>query len=148
MPFQKHPFLAFLQALLIVLLGALANPVSGTEVYVVVNPSVDQDTIRRGNVRAIVSMRRTLWDGGDPIQVFVLPEESPIHQAFCKETLHIFPYQLADTWERLVFSGTGRAPTRLDTPAEMKRRIANTPGAIGYLPGDYIDESVEVVIIQ
>ena len=60
----------------------------------------------------------------------------------------IFPYQLRSAWDRLVFSGIGQAPIRVNSVEEMLDRVANTPGAIGYLWKTNIDESVDVLQVQ
>ncbi len=111
-------------------------------VEVVVNRSVTPQSFSRHTIRAIFGMRLPTWPDGTPIQVFVLPNEHPLHVAFSKEILHTFPYQLRLAWDRLVFSGTGQAPMQVSSESEMYKRVATTPGAIGYLPETMIDENV------
>jgi hypothetical protein len=45
----------------------------------------------------------------------------------------MFPYQLRRVWDRQLFSGTGQAPSVVTSQDEMLRRVAATPGAIGYV---------------
>jgi hypothetical protein len=77
-----------------------------------------------------------------------MPDDSPLHAAFSKEKLHVFPYQLRSAWDRLVFSGMGQAPDTVASPEEMLARVASTPGAIGYLPKLKIDGRVNVLQIK
>jgi hypothetical protein len=58
------------------------------------------------------------------------------------------PHQLRRAWNRQIYSGIGQAPNKVDTEAEMRRLIASTPGAIGYLPEDQINEHVRKVEIK
>lgn len=126
--------------------AAAAAPLeSGAEV--VVNDGVNQQSLSVTTIRAIFGMRLRTWPGGMPIQVFVLYDDHPLHTRFCKEVLNIFPHQLRLAWDRLVFSGTGQAPYQVSSEQEMRIRIAATPGAIGYLGENMIDESVRVPTI-
>lgn len=120
-----------------------------SDVEVVVNDSVQQQVLSVNTVRAIFGMRLRTWPNGRPIRVFVLYDERPLHAAFCKRVLNIFPHQLRLAWDRLVFSGTGQAPNQVGSEEEMRSRIATTPGAIGYLGETTINDSVRVpAIIQ
>lgn len=84
-------------------------------------------------VREIFFMRLGSWPDGSPIHVFVLPDSHPLHVRFAKEILGVYPFQLRSAWDRIVYSGTGVAPTTVETPEEMQMRIKGTPGSIGYM---------------
>ena len=109
----------------------MSGSVSSAENYIV-NNSVSQ-SISSSELRSIFSMRRRTWQDGTTIHVFVLSDKHPVHKAFCKNRLGIFPHRLRKTWDRLVFTGTGQAPVEVDSLEEMRTRILNTPGAIGYI---------------
>lgn len=115
---------------------------------VVINPSVSQEVVARSTLRAIFGMRLRNWPDNMPIVVFVLHSDDPIHAAFTKQTLDMFPHQLQRAWNRLVYSGTGQAPMVVSSPQEMADRVAATPGAVGYLGRDWIDEKLRVLIVQ
>jgi hypothetical protein len=89
-------------------------------------------------------MRLRKWNSGLPIKVFVLPDDNPLHITFSKRILHVFPYQLRSAWDRLVFSGTGEEPIKVESEQQMREMISSTPGAIGYLSRAMIDETVKV----
>jgi hypothetical protein len=74
-----------------------------------------------------------------------MESDSTVHARFAKNVLQVFPYQLQQAWDRLVFSGTGQAPLVVNSPGEMRRRVEETPGGIGYLPSDYLSDSVSIV---
>jgi hypothetical protein len=115
---------------------------------VVVNTSVTTRSLPVNSVRAIFGMRQQAWPDGTPIKVFVLADDAPLHDSFCKEKLSAFPYQLRQAWDRLVFSGTGQAPIRVSSSEEMFSRVASTPGAIGYLEKSKISERINVLQIK
>jgi hypothetical protein len=138
------------RALLAVALVA-GTPASAQEV--IVNPDVADRSISRRAVRAIFSMRLRQWPDGKPVRVFVLPDRNPVHVSFAKNRLNTFPHQLRRSWDLLVYSGSGQAPTVVETPAEMLQKVSSTTGAIGYLPEGQLteggkDEQVHILEIR
>ena len=90
-------------------------------------------------------MRLKKWEDGLPIRVFVMPDTHPLHVAFSKYILHVFPYQLRSAWDRLVFSGTGESPIVVKSEQQMRMMVSSTPGAIGYLSRSMVDNSVKAI---
>jgi ABC-type phosphate transport system substrate-binding protein len=115
---------------------------------IVANPSVNEKILSANSLRSIFSMRLKTWSDGTKIRVFVLSDDDQLHQIVSKEKLNVFPYQLRSTWDRLVFSGTGQAPIKVNSSEEMLAKIASTPGAIGYLWRANINENVNVLEIK
>ncbi|MEO6823505.1 MAG: hypothetical protein ABI167_02040 [Nitrosospira sp.] len=139
-------FILFVCLLLGVIYAGIAKATEGYEI--VTNPSVSEKTLSKSSLRAIFGMRLHTWPDGTAVRVYVMPDNAPLHAAFSKEKLNVFPYQLRSTWDRLVFSGTGQAPDTVTSPEEMLARIASTPGAIGYLSKFMIDGRVNVLEIK
>ncbi len=134
--------------LLLGMLSAIGVARAHEHYEVVVNSSVTTRSLPVNSVRAIFGMRQQAWPDGTPIKVFVLADDAPLHDSFCKEKLSAFPYQLRQAWDRLVFSGTGQAPIRVSSSEEMFSRVASTPGAIGYLEKSKISERINVLQIK
>ncbi len=118
------------------------------EELVVANPSAPVDALSPTALRAIFSMRLRSWPDGSPVRVFVLPDDAPGHVQFAKQLLSIFPHQLRRAWDRGVYSGTGQAPNLVKSDAAMRAAVANTNGAIGYLPREMVDASVRVIEVE
>ncbi|PKM10321.1 MAG: hypothetical protein CVV13_13535 [Gammaproteobacteria bacterium HGW-Gammaproteobacteria-3] len=93
-------------------------------------------------------MRLRHWQDGSPITVFVLEDENPLHRLFCKKILNVFPHQMRKSWNKLVFSGTGQAPVQVTDQQDMIDKISSTPGAIGYLSGENINDKIRVLQID
>lgn len=85
----------------------------------------------------IFAMQIRKWPNGMAIQVFTLPSDNDIHREFVISRLHIQAHQLDRIWNRMLFTGTGKAPAVVNSQAEMIEMIQNTPGAIGYTSADY-----------
>jgi ABC-type phosphate transport system substrate-binding protein len=115
---------------------------------VIVHPGVPAQQLSNETLRSVMSMRMRSWDDGTPVRVFVLRDQHPVHQQFCKRVLGLFPHQLRRTWDRLVYAGLGQAPTQVESQQQMRQLVAETPGAIGYLEKDMIDDSVRELTVE
>lgn len=107
---------------------------SEQQVDILLNPSVAAIRPDLTELRALFSARKRQWDSGQAVRVFVLPDQHPLHKRFCRDILRVYPYVLRDTWDRMIFTGTGPTPVTVDSVAEMQKKVAETPGAIGYAP--------------
>jgi hypothetical protein len=102
-------------------------------VEIIVNPDQAAAPIDRTLLRAIFAMRVRQWPDGTQVHVFVLPDRDEATALFCRERLGTYPYVMRATWDRMVFTGTGLAPTVVGSEREMRERVHSTPGAIGYV---------------
>jgi ABC-type phosphate transport system substrate-binding protein len=108
-------------------------PAHAQTAEIIVNPGVEASNLDRERLRAIFTMRLTAWPDGPPIRVFVLPDTDPLSDRFYREQLGMYSYVLRSVWDRMVFTGTGLAPTLVRSEEEMRERVRATPGAIGYV---------------
>ena len=139
------------RALGVLLLAVAASycpsPSMAQEVFA--NSSAGTNRVDLHTLRAIFGMRLTEWPNGTRITVYIMDPDSALHNRFAKRQLQLFPYQLTQAWDRLVFSGTGQAPLIVRSPLEMQRRLQETPGAIGYLPANINpDDLVQLEVME
>lgn len=115
--------------------ASAAPPVNEQQSIVipVINSTNQQDSISRNGLSAIFKMRLLRWSDGSAVTVFVLNDDDPLHKQFCKQILNVFPHQMRRNWNKLVFSGSGQAPILVESKTEMIKKIASTPGSVGYL---------------
>lgn len=118
------------------------------EQLLVAHPSVRTADITLNTARLLFSMQLRQWPDGEAVHVFVLPDDAALHRAFAKDLLSLYPRQLRRVWDRQLYSGTGRAPETVSSETEMLQRVADTPGAIGYLSHEMIDDAVRVITIR
>ena len=134
--------------LLIIINLVVISDLHADHPVLIVNHDVTKKKLTRNGVRAMFVMRLLEWPDGRPVKVFVLGDNHSLHVSFSKRFLGIFPYQLRRAWDRLVFSGTGQVPRRVETVQEMRKLVATTPGSIGYLWKDKLDGSVRSLKID
>lgn len=126
-----------------------ASAINESEFYLITDhQNAENTTIKRRTLQSIFSMRALSWPNGDALTVFVLPDDASSHQKFCVEVLRILPHHLRRNWDRLIFSGKAGAPIKVSSFDEMKTRVANTPGAIGYIPKSHIDDSISIMKVK
>jgi hypothetical protein len=119
---------------LLLMVSSAASPQDVTfGVDVIVSPSLAKITLDRSLLRAVFTMRVREWPDGTPIRVFVLPDDNPLSDRFYRERLGMYSYVLRRAWDRMVFTGTGFAPTVVRSESEMIEMVRSTPGAIGFV---------------
>lgn len=126
----------------------LVSCVAVQAVEIIANRGVAVSSLSLASARAIFGMRQVKWPDGTPIRVFVLSDEHATHGAVCKERLNLFPYQLRQSWDRLVYSGIAQAPIEVSSEEELLNKVAATPGAIGYVRKVKNNDPVKIISIE
>ena len=90
-------------------------------------------------------MRQTTWSNGQAITVYVLSNQHLTHQLFSTQVLGMFPYQLDRIWNKLVYSGLGEEPIKVQSEQEMLERVSQKPGAIGYVMQHINGDNVNII---
>ena len=124
----------------------LSRLASGVEI--IANQSVSANSLSLASARAIFGLRQTQWMDDTSIQVFVLADKNATHVALCKEKLNLFPYQLRQSWDRLVYAGMAQAPIEVSNEEELVNRVAATQGAIGYVRKVKPNDSIKILQIK
>jgi len=144
---QRLPARSSVSGIALLLMLILSAGVASA-VDVIANKSVSLNSLTLASARAIFGMRQVKWPDDAPIRVFVLPDDNAVHGALCKERLNLFPYQLRQSWDRLVYSGMAQAPNEVSSEAELLNKVAATPGAIGYVRKVKAHDPVKILNIE
>ncbi|HEY7884953.1 MAG TPA: phosphate ABC transporter substrate-binding protein [Cellvibrionaceae bacterium] len=122
----------------------LAQPALA-DVVVITHPS-GPDSMTQNQVRDLyIGRSKQLPDGhtADPID---LASGHALRDEFHTTVTGRSQAQLNAFWSQQVFTGKGQPPRTLDTTTAVKTAVASTPGAIGYITADEVDDSVKVVL--
>lgn len=77
-----------------------------SDLYLITDKANEKNRIvDKRTIRSIYGLRSKRWPSGVDLTVFVLPDDTAIHQIFCLKVLNVLPYQLRKRWDRLIFSG-------------------------------------------
>lgn len=132
--------------LLALLIPELAPFAAAQEVKIVAHPDVPGSTLSQDEIRRIFLGKRTQWDQSNQKIHFIILEGGEVHETFIRRYIGKTPSQFRNYWRMMVFTGKGRAPRSLKSPEEVVDYVANTAGAIGYVPPK--TDTKEVVVIS
>ena len=84
-------------------------------------------------------------DDGDAVPIDQT-EGSAIRDEFYSKVVHKNSTQLAAYWAKVIFTGDGRPPEKLDGNVAVRRAVADNPNAIGYIDSRAVNRSVRVIL--
>jgi ABC-type phosphate transport system substrate-binding protein len=127
----------------------LASTVSGaaaTQVAVVAHPSVEERDLDSRRLLDIFTGAIKTWSGGVPIILVDHKEKTDAKVAFY-DYLGMSASRLKSIWMKNLLAGEGTPPESIAGEDELLKRIASTPGALGYVSLSKARESNGVVIL-
>lgn len=113
---------------------------------VIVQATQAKLSIGKSELAEIYRRKRNYWEDGTKIQPVNLPADSPTRRAFSKAVLGYAPEELEQYWNDRYFHGV-LPPYVLSSEEAVLRFVAETPGAIGYVPYCDADKRVTVVLV-
>ncbi|QHS09787.1 hypothetical protein [Sinimarinibacterium sp. NLF-5-8] len=88
--------------------------------------------------------KKQRWDDGRRLLPVNLPAGHPLRQSFSRAVLRQTTQALEDYWNEQYFHGV-LPPHVVQSTAAMARFVAQTEGAVGYLPYCEVDASLRVL---
>ena len=130
---------------LIVCLLLLAGG-AAAEVAVIANPDVPVDSLSRDELYEFYTGESRHWKGKLPVVVFDLKPRGAVKEAFYR-FLGKSPSRMKSVWMKRMLAGEGEPPEAFESEAAMAARVAETPGALGFVSPDHAGEEVKVLIL-
>jgi hypothetical protein len=93
----------------------------------------------------IFKRKRLSWDDGTRIQAVNLPADHPARRLFSQRILKTLPEAQAQYWNGMYYHGVF-PPHVVASPEAVLRFVAETPGAIGYIPACKLDTRVKSIL--
>lgn len=115
------------------------------EVVAVVSARSPVTTLTRDQASDIFLGKSNRFPDGTSAQPIDLVEGSPARDEFYLVFAGKSPAQVKAHWSKIIFTGRGRPPPDVANGAEIRKRLAEHPGAIGYLAPDMVDANVRIV---
>ncbi len=115
-------------------------------ILVVVNKGVAESSISKEELKRIYLGKQTRWGNGDKIKFSLL--KTKIIKDFTKKYLGLSIKSYFKYWKKIVFTGKGTMPPFYDKEDDMVAFVANTKGAIGFVPSDFDTDGVKVINIE
>lgn len=111
---------------------------------VIAHPSVSTEKIDGASLKAVFLGKKVAWDGAGRIVLAVL-KSGPIADEFLPKTTDLSASAFNNHWRRLAMTGGGTAPKTFDNEADLRKFVAETPGAVGFIDEASVDPSVVVL---
>ena len=132
---------------IIVLAFLIGMPLVGNaQTAVIVNKTVPQETMSEKDILDIYTLNWPRWDNGTRVTVFDLKREGKTKKAFYRH-IEMDEDELRRIWLRKQFSGKAMPPKIVDTEEDVVDRVANTPGAIGYVSLNAARKNKDVKVV-
>jgi ABC-type phosphate transport system substrate-binding protein len=132
-------------AALLVLAFGLEARSAAAEVVAVVSAKNPIVAMSRNQVVDIFLGKASRFPDGSQAVPIDQAESSATRDEFYLKFAGKSPAQLNAHWSKIIFTGRGQPPHEVANGAEMKKRLAENPNAIGYLEQEQVDRSVKVI---
>jgi ABC-type phosphate transport system substrate-binding protein len=117
-----------------------------TQVAVVAHKAVPADTLSQTQLFDVFSGEVKSWSNKARVVVFDLKPASEAKEAFYK-LLGKTPSRMKSIWLKRLLMGEGDPPESLSSEEEVLKKVAATPGAIGFVSKAKATSEVRVVVI-
>ncbi|MBF0375971.1 MAG: hypothetical protein HQK72_00635 [Desulfamplus sp.] len=117
------------------------------EIAVIVNLENKIESLNSKQVSDIFLSRRRTFPSGKAVMVLEQERDGEIREKFFSLLNGMNLKRLNAYWTRLQFSGEIQPPPVMGDSTAMKNAVKNNINAIGYLPSQYVDESVRVILL-
>jgi len=151
---MRRTLLVSVSALLLVgVLALLPSPLGGAgsdqSVAIIVNPSNPVENCSFDDLRKIFMGEKSHWPNGRRITLVMLDPAQPERKVVLREIYNMSEKDLNNHFIQGVFTGGVLAPPKtLASAAEVRKFVFNVPGAIGYVKGADVDQSVKILRID
>lgn len=138
MPMMKRVFLA--TALM------AASALAHAEVVVVMSAKSTVGSLTQAQVSQIFLAKSLGLPGGGTAVPIDQDEGSATRNAFYSQVTGKDAAQMKAYWSQLMFTGKAQRPKKVSGDDAVKKAVAASPGAIGYIDAAAVDGSVKVVL--
>ena len=132
------------------LFGALAlllfaRPVTGFDGVVIAHEGVGTSKLSASGLKDILTGKTGYWEGGQAVTVVFVVDKT---DAALKEVTGMDSGAFKTFWQRLVFSGRGQQPKRVEDGVAAAALVSATKGAVAIVPAGTAAKGVKVLEIQ
>ena len=121
-------------------IAAFAGPV------LIGNKNVASEKLEPATVKAVFLGKKVSWDGAGRVTLAVL-KAGPVADAFLQGAVDMNASAFNNHWRRLAMTGGGTAPKSFEKEEDLRKFVAETPGAIGFVDAASADASVATLTV-
>lgn len=116
------------------------------DVVIIANKDVPVSALSRSEIRSIFLGEKVRWENGRKITFVILKTDS--HEDFLRTYVGNTPAQYRNYWKKMIFTGKSKAPKSFKTEEKVLEHVAETSGALGYVPPDALNDKVKAISIK
>lgn len=114
---------------------------------VIGNKNIAAEKLDAATVKAVFLGKKVSWDTGGRVVLAVL-KAGPVADEFLQKAAEMNASAFGNHWRRLAMTGGGTAPKFFDKEEDLRKFVAETPGAIGFVDGANVDATVATLTLQ
>ena len=133
------------RTIVLALVAGLSCAAARADVVAIVAAGSPVTTLTAAQIAEIFLGKVSRFPGGQKAVPIDQPEGSPARDEFYDKVAGKSPAQMKAHWSRIIFTGRGQPPAEAPNGVETRKRVAETPGAIGYIDRALVDSSVRVL---
>lgn len=142
---RKIIYISIMMLLLAISFHLNSNPQS--KVSIITNKSLNLNSLTTIELIEIYTLNRKFWDDDTRIVIVDMKGENECKSSFY-ELLEMDYTELQKIWLRKQFSGAGIPPKVFKTSEEIIEMVAQTEGAIAYIPSEMVSNKIKVITIE
>ena len=123
-------------------------PVQAADFVVIVNPQVEVSHLSLEALKRIYRKEKTEWPGGEAIVPFDHAGSPALRESFCEKVFGATVSEVQNFWMNKKMTAGIIGPRVFKSSTLIKKFVANTPGGIGYIPPEDVDDTVKIVTID
>lgn len=110
------------------------------------NKNVAAEKLDPATVKAVFLGKKVTWDGAGRVTLAVL-KSGPVADAFLQGAVDMNVSAFNNHWRRLAMTGGGTAPKSFEKEEDLRKFVADTPGAVGFVDAASADASVATLTV-
>ncbi len=135
--------ISFRRLIALVVLALAGTPAFAAPVLIG-NKNVAAEKLDAATVKAVFLGKKVSWDGAGRVALAVL-KAGPVADTFLQGAVDMNASTFNNHWRRLAMTGGGTAPKSFEKEEDLRKFVAETPGAIGFVDSANADASVSVL---
>jgi len=109
------------------------------------NKNIAGEKLDGATLKSVFLGKKVAWDGAGGRVVLAVLKGGDVADAFLKGAVDMTSSAFNNHWRRLAMTGGGTAPKSFDKEEDLRKFVAETPGAIGFVDSASVDASVAVL---
>jgi ABC-type phosphate transport system substrate-binding protein len=115
------------------------------QVAVIANKSVSESAISASKLADIYLLKAKTWSNGKAMVPITIKSDNETVQKFFG-SMGKSSMEMKKIWMKLQLTGEGQAPEAAGSEDEVVEKVASTPGAVGFISADKVNDKVKVLL--